>query len=113
MKNLFFIPAAGVLSLSLAVSGCTYEQVANDIKAGTAVSLPAICAAGQEADAVFKSVASVNTLPAKVLSDERAAIAGLDTLCSGPSKLTPSQLLAKATAVYITVNKALKAVQGN
>lgn len=111
MKTLAF---GGALALALA--GCASTGGSGGLSADVAAfnaevanDLPTACALVATADDSFQTVAATGKLSAAALADEKAAMAGVASLCANPSAVnaaTALQTLANAYAAVVQAGKA-------
>ena len=109
-------PFAGALALAaLSVAGCNStgsNSLASDIaafNAQVANNLPTACALIAGVDASFQTIAATGKISNAAVADERAAIAGVNSICANPGAVnaaTALQTLANGYAAVVEASKA-------
>ncbi|MEJ0093418.1 MAG: hypothetical protein WDN46_08265 [Methylocella sp.] len=117
-----YVALIGILCIGSWLAGCAKEiaeatGAVNTVATQVASDVPTACALLQGADASFQTIAATQAgvgkpLAASVISDESAAVAGVDQLCANPAAFTSvAGTLSTALSAYAAVMKALAAAQ--
>lgn len=103
----------GALSFAaVPLAGCAPTgNLTNDIATfNTAVAndLPTACALLSTANASFQTIAATGKLSATAVTDETAAMAGVNSICANPSAVSAATALATLANAYAAVVEAGK-----
>lgn len=99
----FALLCMGVFALSACQS--------TSVDAAIAKNLPKICDGAASAHAAFTIVAATGTIPAKVVTKENVAWAGLAVICKDPASVTSVTALTTAANAYAAIISALQAAK--
>lgn len=108
-----FAGAVALATLALASCSSTGSNgLAGDIaafNAQVANNLPTACALIASVDASFQTIVATGKISGAAVADERAAIAGVNSVCANPGAVnaaTALQTLANAYAAVVEAGKA-------